>query len=582
MSTLKPDHLDAWILGSGIASLTAAVHLIQEAHVPPSRIHIIGKSLCAVGGVTASLGDAENGYDYRGGVLPQFNNTCMDALLSLVPSTSNPNQTVRDEIVQHAQSLDRKTGLKPAQSRFLASGSRGVGRMDAKGATLTLKDRIALFILVSKREKSLGRSCIHDFFSESFFCSGYWLLFATTYAPKSDLPIYTNTLRSPDSFGFKPSHSAAEFRRYLHRFNNLHDLHCPHLLDCGKYNSHESIIAPIIRFLKSQGVDFRFNTTICDIIFAHDDERSPSEPTRVSAIKTSPARERSISFSSRDEKTVQIQPDDVVIVSLGSIFSCVLAGNNTRPPSCLEQMQRSNFMFDFDSPCNEPIDSELDENWLLWLELCTKHSKFGNAYNFCTRLHDSRLESFTITLSSPEFFARLSSTTSDKPGPNTRFTLRDSAWLITLCVPSQPVFPGQPSHIHVCWGYALHPEKTGNYVSKSMLHCSGKEILTEILHFLKFPQDSILSKAITIPCIQPRAAATLLPRTLEDDRPKVVPSGMSNMAVIGPFVDIQSEVAVTNDYSARSAQMAVRQLMGVGRPARTSRWLSAFHSLGLR
>lgn len=245
-------------------------------------------------------------------------------------------------------------------------------------------------------------------------------------------------------------------------------------------------------------------------------------------------------------------------------------------------MQRSNFTFDFDSPSNEPIDSELDENWLLWLELCTKYSKFGNAYNFCTRLQDSRLGSFTITFSSPEFFARLSSITFDKTGPNTSFTLRDSTWLITLCVPSQPVFPGQPSHIHVCWGYALHPEKTGNYVFKSMLHCSGMEILTEILHHLKFPRDSILSKAITIPCIQPRAAATLLPRTLEVDRPKVIPPGVSNMAVIGPFVDIQSEDVVTNDYSARSAQMAVRQLMGVGRPARTPRQLSAFHLLGVR
>lgn len=199
MSTLQPDHLHAWILGSGIASLTAAVHLIQEAHMPPPQIHIIEKNLSVAGSVTASLGDAENGYDYRGGVLPQFNDTCIDALLSLVPSTSNPNQTVREEIIQHAQSLDRKTGLNPAQTRYLTSEKRGVVRMDAKGAMLTLKDRINLFMLASKREKSLGRSCIHDFFGEGFFCSGYWLLFATTYVPKSKLLIYTNTLRSSAS-----------------------------------------------------------------------------------------------------------------------------------------------------------------------------------------------------------------------------------------------------------------------------------------------------------------------------------------------------------------------------------------------
>lgn len=38
--TRDPDSLDVWILGSGIAALTAAVYLIREARVPPSRIHI--------------------------------------------------------------------------------------------------------------------------------------------------------------------------------------------------------------------------------------------------------------------------------------------------------------------------------------------------------------------------------------------------------------------------------------------------------------------------------------------------------------------------------------------------------------
>ncbi|KAL3446181.1 streptococcal 67 kDa myosin-cross-reactive antigen like family-domain-containing protein [Aspergillus insuetus] len=524
-------NLDAWILGSGIASLTAAVHLIQEAHVPPSRIHILEK-LSVAGSTTVSFGDAEHGYDFRAGVRPQFNDMCMDTLLSLVPSLSDPNRTVRDEIQQYVEAMV----IPKVQTRFLTHKPHGVGRSNGRKMELGVRDRLDLFMLASK-------------------------------------------------FGLKPSHSAAEFRRYLHRFNDLHDLNDSNTLDLGRYNVHESIMVPVTRFLQAQGVDFRFNTTICDILFAHDNPDDPTEPTRVTTIQTLPARERSTSISSRDEQIIQLSPSDIVIVTLGSIYSSILTGNNTRSPPCLERVPVTLTLPDGagndTSPDEDsPIDSELDENWLLWLELCTKHPKFGNAYNFCTRILESRIESFTMTFSSPEFFTRLTGTTGDDPGPNTILTLRDSSWLITLRTPAQPVFPDQPANIDVCWGYALHPEKVGDYVSKPMLHCSGEEILTEILAHLRWEPEHILKTAITIPCIQPRAAATLLPRDPED-RPTVIPKGMHNMAVIGPFVEIQDEVVVTTDYSVRGAQMAVRGLMGIGGSVKKSKMASAISLLGL-
>ncbi|KAL4883215.1 streptococcal 67 kDa myosin-cross-reactive antigen like family-domain-containing protein [Aspergillus karnatakaensis] len=521
------NRLNAWILGSGISSLTTAVHLIQEAHVPPSQVHII-ETLSIAGGTTVSYGDAEHGYDFRAGMRPQLNDMCMETLLSLVPSESNPSRTLRDDVFEFAKSLD----IQPAQTRFLTHKPLGVGRIDGKKMMLGVRDRLDLFMLAS-------------------------------------------------NFGLKPLHSAAEFRRYLHRYHDLHDINDPHPLDLGKYNVHESIIAPIARFLQSSGVDFRFNTTICDILFAYDNPDDPLEPTRVKEIQTSPAHERSTSISSLEQQVVKLNPDDIVFVTLGSIFSSILTGDNTRSPPYLETVTSTldPFSLSPDNP-SSPIDSELDENWLLWLELCTKHPKFGNAYNFCTRLHESRLESFTITLSSPEFFNRLHATTLDQPGPNTSLTLRDTPWLITLRIPHQPVFPDQPDHIQVCYGYALHPEKEGSFISKPMLKCSGEEILTEILQHLRYPPDGILAHAITIPHIQPRACSTFLPRTPED-RPAVLPKGMENMAVIGPFVEIPDEVVVTMDYSVRGAQIAVRGLMGVGGVVRGSKRVGTVGLLGV-
>lgn len=37
----QPELTDAYLIGGGIASLAAAVHLIQDAHLPASQIHIL-------------------------------------------------------------------------------------------------------------------------------------------------------------------------------------------------------------------------------------------------------------------------------------------------------------------------------------------------------------------------------------------------------------------------------------------------------------------------------------------------------------------------------------------------------------
>ncbi|KAL4733078.1 streptococcal 67 kDa myosin-cross-reactive antigen like family-domain-containing protein [Aspergillus similis] len=534
----NPENLDAWILGSGIASLTAAVHLLQEARVPPSRIHII-ETLDVASGTTVSHGNAKEGYDFRAGMLPQFNDICMLNLLSLVPSLTDPNRSVADEILDFAKTLNFKHAHE--QTRFLERIGDKVHRVQGKKIALSVRDRISMFMLSGK-------------------------------------------------FGLKPSHSAAEFRRHLHRFNNLHDLSDPHLLDLGKYNVHESIIVPIAQFLLNRGVDFRLNTTVCDIIFAHDNPADPNEPTRVTAIQTSTVvnGHPRASVVPKDEMTINLKSDDIVFVSLGSIFSSILTGTNDYPPPSFDPTSLAHTLDpDAEATTESHRDSgmaispELDENWLLWLQLCTKHPKFGNAYNFCTRLHASRIELFTITASLEELFDVLADVSAIKPlpGPNTILTFPDTPWLVTLRVPTQPVFPDQPAGIQVAYGYALAPEKEGMYVPKPMLHCSGREILTEILGHLHVPPDhpcheTILNSAITIPCIQPRGTATLLPRELKD-RPSVIPQGISNMACIGAFVEIPNELVVTGDYSVRGAQIAVRELMGVdseaGRKKRSKR-----------
>ncbi|KAF3021814.1 hypothetical protein E8E15_008265 [Penicillium rubens] len=441
-----PNDLDAWILGSGIGSLTAAVHLIQEANVPPSRIRIL-EALEFAGGGTATCGDPVNGYHYRAGATPIFIDAWMERLLSLVPSKVDPKKTVLDMMETNRS----KPPAEKLHTRFLARKASGVERINTKDIRLGLRDHMDLLRLGFKSEGSLGRSRINDYFHKTFFQSDYWLLLATT-------------------FGFQPWHSLAEFRRYTQHFRNgTHGLDRACQLDVGRYNAHESVIAPLADFLLSRGVDFRFRTTVTDIIF------EPSHQ-QVSTICAVPENEPAT--------TIKVRQQDVVIVSVGSVISGATTGTNESPPS-LELME---------------CDKNLDDNWLLWLELSSKDSKFGNPYNFCTR----------------------------QLAPNPQPA-------------ASPMFPDQPVDVQVFWGYAAFPEKEGDYVKKPMLECSGEEIMTEILHHLQFPTEGILPGSITIPCVMPRKSAPLLRRD-GPDRPLVVPDGMRNMAMIGHFVEIPNEV----------------------------------------
>jgi oleate hydratase len=220
-------------------------------------------------------------------------------------------------------------------------------------------------------------------------------------------------------------------------------------------------------------------------------------------------------------------------------------------------------------------EEELDENWSLWLNLGTKYPGLGDPYNFCTRLTESRLETFTVTLRDSDYFDRLVKLTCDKPGIGHLVSLKHSNWKISICIPRQPFFSCQPDNVQTFWGYGLCPEREGNFVKKPMLVCSGEEIMVELLRHLDFPLDTILENSITIPSVMPRRTASLLPR-FRGDRPTVILDGMTNLAVIGQFVEIPDETTVSMDYGVRGAQLAVSHLMDLHKQPEESRKTFSF------
>jgi oleate hydratase len=152
------------------------------------------------------------------------------------------------------------------------------------------------------------------------------------------------------------------------------------------------------------------------------------------------------------------------------------------------------------------------------------------------------------------------------PGEGGLITFPDSNWLVSIVIPHQPHFIGQPEDVSVFWGYGLFVDKPGNFVGKSMSACTGREIMTELLGHLKITREAskILETSICIPCMMPFITSQFLPRK-QGDRPQVVPKGSKNLAFTGQFCELPDDVVFTVEYSVRSAQTAVYELLGLKR-----------------
>lgn len=104
-------------------------------------------------------------------------------------------------------------------------------------------------------------------------------------------------------FAFEKWHSAMEMRRYIMRFihhiGGLPDLSAHKFT---KYNQYELLILPLVNYLKNQGVEFYFETTVKNILFIENEEKTKTPKT--------------IIFEKNNiEQQIQLEQDDFVFVT---------------------------------------------------------------------------------------------------------------------------------------------------------------------------------------------------------------------------------------------------------------------------
>ncbi|PWY84831.1 67 kDa myosin-cross-reactive antigen like protein [Aspergillus heteromorphus CBS 117.55] len=510
-----PATTQAWLIGSGIASLSAAVHLIRDANVTPSHIHILDVHSHAGGGITG-CGNAQDGYVLYTGSLPYFHDRCVEELLSLVPSLDNPEKSLLDSI----KDADRHATVPQKQkstTRLIRQGKDGPECVHINSLQIGPKYRMELMRIMLENERSLGDGAIRDYFDEAFFKTNFWMQWSTTFA-------------------LQPWHSVAEFRRglckHLADIEHLNDIKP---LDRTKYTIYESIIQPISSYLERIGVDFHFHARVTRL------ETHPDSPHTVTNIVLTDT-------DTKDpiEKSIVVAPSDIVLATLGSTSTGTQTGTNTTSPK----------------PSSPSTDK--DSAWTLWHSLSEAfpNAQFGSPSHFTSHTPQTTLTTFTTTLHDTPFLTLYSTLTATDPGTTALLTLSSSPWCLSLSIPAQPVCPDQPSSTHVIWGYGLHPLAQGTFVPKPMTACTGEEIATEVFSHLGLPVDELLPRSNTIPCVIPLATAPLLPRKM-GQRAEVVAGG--NLALVGQFVEITDDTTLSMEYSVRGAQMAVGEVMGLER-----------------
>src|SRR5208282_4921913 len=122
----------------------------------------------------------------------------------------------------------------------------------------------------------------------------------------------------------------------------------------------------------------------------------------------------------------------------------------------------------------------------------------------------------------PAFFNKMENFSGNVAGTGGLVTFKDSRWLMSVVLAHQPHFAGQPDHVQVFWGYALHPDRVGDFIAKPMSPCTGEEILRELCGHLNFDFDTTFATAICIPCRMPYITSMFMPRKV-GDRPPPVP-----------------------------------------------------------
>lgn len=508
------DKKSAYIIGSGLAGLSAAVFLVRDAQMKGENIHIL-EELPVAGGSLDGAKRPNAGFVVRGGREMENHFECLWDMYRSIPSLEIPGASYLDEYYW----LDKED---PNSSNCRLIYNRG-DRLPSDGQYGLGKCANEIVKLIMTPEKELQGETIEEFFSDDFFKTNFWTYWATMFA-------------------FEKWHSAAEMRRYAMRFiHHIDGLPDFTALKFNKYNQYESMVKPLLAYLKDHGVQFEYDCHVDNVVVDHEGKQKVAK--------------KIVMTKNGEQSDIDLTPDDIIFVTNGSITESSTYGDQNTPA---------------------PITHDKGSSWKLWENLAKQDPDFGHPDVFCENLPErSWFVSATATLENKKiapYFERLTKRSLYDGKVNTGgiITVVDSNWELSFTIHRQPHFKSQNPDQIVVWIYALYSDTEGNYIKKRVVDCTGKEIAEEMLYHLGVPESQISELASeenmnTVPVYMPYITSYFMPRH-DGDRPDVVPEGSVNIAFIGNFAESPTRDTVfTTEYSVRTAMEAVYTLLNVDR-----------------
>jgi oleate hydratase len=504
-----------YIVGSGIAGLSAAYYFMRDGHISGENILFLDK-LSVKGGSLDGAGNAKDGYLVRGGREMEMTYENLWDILQDIPAIEMPAPySVLDEF-----RLLNDNDPNYSKARLIHNNGE---IQDFSKFGLDKLDQLAIVRLLLKKKEDLDDMTVEDYFSSSFLKSTFWTLFRTMFA-------------------FENWHSVLECKLYLHRFLHLtdgfKDLSC---LVFPKYNQYDSFVKPLTDHLKSKGVKIQFDTLVKDLDIQ---------------INTEGKVVRGIITQQKDkEVTIPVTENDFVIVTTASMTEDTSYGDNKN--ATIEAINT-----------NESGESS---GWQLWKNLATKSAEFGKPEKFCSAIEKSSWQSATLTCRPSALTEKIKEYCVNDPYSGKAATggivsITDSNWLMSFTINRQPHFPEQPDDVLVIWVYALFMNKDGNYNKKTMPQSTGNEILSELCFHIGLEDqiDTIIENTIIKTSFMPYITSMFMPRA-EGDRPHIVLSGSKNLGLVGQFVETNNDVVFTVETSVRTARIAVYKLMNLNK-----------------
>lgn len=518
----KPEGVEkksAYIIGTGLAGLTAAFYLVRDGQMPGNHIHLLEK-LELTGGSCDGYKDVHKGFYMRGGREMDNHFEIMWDVFRDVPSIETPNVSVLDEYYW----LNKHD---PNYSLCRATVNKGEDAHTDKLFKLDKDSAMALSQLFITPEANLEDKKISDVLPESFWETNFWLYWQTMFA-------------------FQKWSSALEMKRYLcryvHHINGLPDFSA---LRFTKYNQYESMILPLIEYLKKHDVDVQFGMDVKNVVIEDVDGKKTAKEL--------------IYVKDNKEQSIPLTADDLVFITNGCCTDTSCYGDQTHAPDLSH------------------IVNGQGESWDLWKNIAkqAKHDEYGHPDVFCSDTEATNWMSATVETSNEDIIQHIMNICKRDPraGKVTTggiVTVKDSVnnWFLSWTINRQPQFRSQNKDTVLVWLYALHTDTEGNYIKKAMRDCTGEEICQEWLYHIGMDESKIKdyseNACNTTTCFMPYINAFFQPRK-NVDRPKVVPEGAVNFAFIGQFAETPRDTIFTTEYSMRTGMESVYTLLKVDR-----------------